>query len=294
MKYLYGFVVLNYNNYLDCKECVATILEINRRDYIVVVVDNCSENDSYEQLSSEFGNIDEVVLLRTNENLGYSGGNNFGINYLIECGCNNAIIATNDTILKSINILDILDSLELKQVGIVGPKILTLDGKLQNPSVENINLIYCMNIIFPKWMDGVRSFVYKFFPVAQSLRFKQKKVMNKQSVEKCSDTQRDVYALHGSFMILTADFVKKIKKLDDHIFMFGEEDLLALECEKLGLKRIYIPEINVLHKEDRSIDSINTDKEYFIKKYSYESRKYILQKFGAFFILKILFKSIYR
>ena len=75
-----GIVILNYNDYETTLKCLQPILDYKNIDYIIVV-DNCSTNDSYDQLAKHRN--DRWILLRSPSNGGYAKGNNIGINYLL-------------------------------------------------------------------------------------------------------------------------------------------------------------------------------------------------------------------
>ena len=68
-----GIVILNYNDYETTLKCLQPILDYKNIDYIIVV-DNCSTNDSYDQLAKHRN--DRWVLLRSPSNGGYAKGNN--------------------------------------------------------------------------------------------------------------------------------------------------------------------------------------------------------------------------
>ncbi len=74
-------VVLNYLNYDQTILCVRDLLlqDVSPR---ILIVDNHSPNDSVSRLSQEFTSEERVAILQTAENLGYAGGNNFGVRWL--------------------------------------------------------------------------------------------------------------------------------------------------------------------------------------------------------------------
>ena len=92
-----GIVILNYNNYQDTINCIAS-LQINCPDenLKIVVIDNGSTNDSIEQISTYFRHKnlpynylsnytddekydEKFILINAKKNLGYARGNNIGI-----------------------------------------------------------------------------------------------------------------------------------------------------------------------------------------------------------------------
>jgi GT2 family glycosyltransferase len=76
-------VILNFNSYQDTIRLVGelqgqTIVE----NLTIVVVDNLSKNNSYEELVPLEQKYPNVIVLQTGKNLGYAQGNNFGLRYL--------------------------------------------------------------------------------------------------------------------------------------------------------------------------------------------------------------------
>ena len=74
-----GCVVLNYN---DAKTTVEFVQRVKNMDSIdlIVVIDNCSTDDSYIQLKILESN--KVHVIKSEKNGGYGYGNNVGIDYL--------------------------------------------------------------------------------------------------------------------------------------------------------------------------------------------------------------------
>ena len=71
-----AILLVNWNGYNLTRECIESLLSITYNNFQIYVVDNGSTDGSYERLKTEFPNI---ALIRSNRNLGFSGGNNLGI-----------------------------------------------------------------------------------------------------------------------------------------------------------------------------------------------------------------------
>jgi GT2 family glycosyltransferase len=291
----YGFVVLNYINFNDTIECVLSLLTVERDDYVIAVVDNFSENESMDVLHEHFSDNTKVHLLSAPSNLGYSGGNNIGIKYLSDMAVNRVIIATNDTVLLSKDILDKLDELDLSDVGIVGPNVLLIDGDLQNPSIIKPGLLYLLNLHCYSTMKYIRSSIYDKFNLVQKARISfinqtKTSVIPKQQSEITPDII-PVYMLHGCFLYLTEAYLYKIGCLDDNIFMYSEEDLMSWNCEKNKLSRLFVPSISVLHKERKSTKSVHSNKTNdFIENNTIKSRTYVVSQIKLLPLLRVILK----
>lgn len=72
---LVSLVVLNYNGEEIIEECIASLQKTIYPNYEIIVVDNASTDASWRILSALSG----ITLYKTKQNLGYAGGNNFGI-----------------------------------------------------------------------------------------------------------------------------------------------------------------------------------------------------------------------
>ena len=88
-----------FNRISYTKKCLASIQQQNYKDYTVVICDDGSTDDTSEIIKSEFP---EVVVLRGNGNLWWSGGTNRCIEYALQHGKHGDYIFTlnNDTELE--------------------------------------------------------------------------------------------------------------------------------------------------------------------------------------------------
>jgi GT2 family glycosyltransferase len=66
----------------------------------------------------------------------------------------------------------------------------------------------------------------------------------------------DIYAGHGSFILLTRAYFEKCGMIDYPVFLFGEELYLAEECRKHSLRVIYRPEICIYDSEHVSTSKL--------------------------------------
>jgi GT2 family glycosyltransferase len=266
----FGFVVLNYSNYEESIACVESILAISGENYFIVIVDNDSPNDSFEVLCDRYAQYPNVRVISSGRNGGYSYGNNCGIKLLESLNIFDVIIATSDTLVVSKDILQQLGQLDSVDLGIVGPKVTNLENDDQNPMLKKAGLGYVLNIHFPSAASFLRKTVYKLIPFLKGIISKQKDSGRK-------GTQRgDVYMIHGCFLYLTSHYFKQCGYLDESLFMYGEEDLLAYNCMQNNLRVLYQPSIEVIHKDAKSTP--REDNNSFTVVNSNESMAYLKRK----------------
>ena len=86
-------VFVNYNGMKDTVEAIQSVENSNYQADIIVV-DNASLLNEAELLKEQFP---KIQIIRSLENLGFSGGNNLGIKYGLENGYDYIILLNNDT-----------------------------------------------------------------------------------------------------------------------------------------------------------------------------------------------------
>lgn len=88
-----GVVIVNYNGEKYQNDCIDCILNQEYKNYKIIIVDNCSNDNSMKLLETN----DEIIKIYNKENLGVAEGNNIGIRKSIEIGCEYTLLLNNDT-----------------------------------------------------------------------------------------------------------------------------------------------------------------------------------------------------
>lgn len=88
-------VVVDWNGAADTRACLRSLLASRYEALSVVVVDNGSRRPLRDELSD----VDDprVAFLRNDENLGFAGGNNVGIDHALAHGADLVFLLNNDT-----------------------------------------------------------------------------------------------------------------------------------------------------------------------------------------------------
>ena len=117
---LLSVITVNYNGLEDTCELIESLLgNIHSVSYEIIVVDNASRVNEATILKQKYP---QIVALRSELNLGFSGGNNLGIrnakgDYLF--------FMNNDTFVRSDGFRSLIDALNLRpSIAAVSPKIL--------------------------------------------------------------------------------------------------------------------------------------------------------------------------
>ncbi len=85
-----------------------------------------------------------------------------------------------------------------------------------------------------------------------------------------------IYAGHGSFIVLTREYFKRCGKIDYPMFLFCEEIYLAEQCQQAGLKVVYAPGLMVNDIEHASTGRMKLSYYCHLNE---ESLKYIISRY---------------
>lgn len=240
-----SIVILNYNRAADTIKCVTSFLSLQYPNYEIIVVDNASTDDSVNVIKERIPNI---TLLQTGKNLGYSGGNNFGIKYAMEKGADYFLIINNDTELINPYFLQEIINNQKKDssIGIMGPKVL-------NPGIVTQKTI----LFTPTLLNSIR----------HSISFKMRCEDNKNY-----NVSQRVESISGVCWLIKRKVIEDIGLLDEDYFMYAEEQDYCYRSKKAGWKIAYYPIESIIHYKE----SVDKDEERNLRQYIYARRNQVL------------------
>lgn len=233
-------IVVNYNDYPTTETYLKQIKEYKALDKIIVV-DNCSTDNSYELLE-RFNSL-KIDVIASKANNGYASGNNFGIKYAEKnYKPQNIIISNPDIIVSEKTIKKICDHLNLNnEVAAVSGLIHDVNNKIASnfawklPSYGNI-------------MIGT-------FLLSSKIN---NKYYDKDEVLK-QDGVFFVDVLHGCFFAIKHQVMKDINYFDEDTFLYNEENILAHKLKQKGYKQLVLIDEKVMHYQGLSINKSITD-----------------------------------
>jgi len=245
------FVVLHYKVIDITVECIENLLKQNYSNYRILVIDNCSNNGSYEKLRELYGENELIEIISLERNYGFAKGNDVG--YIVakhQYKADFVVVINNDLMIEDTEFCNKLIDLPFDiQVGIIGPDIVNKNGLHQNPSVE------C--IVSKKQLK--KAILYtkiklKLIPILYHLRSLKKELDNMANLP--GECQRNV-PLHGSCLIFARPFIDRVEyAFYPDTFLYGEEEFLFYIVRSMELETLYLPSLVVKHLEDVSTDSI--------------------------------------
>lgn len=241
-------------------DCVKNIIQkFGENDIEIVIVDNASPNGSGKALQTVFEKNDQVKVLISSENLGFAKGNNLGFDYLKKhFDLDYMIVINNDIDIQDNKFLEkIAEEYKKSKFAVLGPDIIAMyDKKYQNPAhTEAFSLVELEKL---KATYEKMNRVYPYYYLKGKAVSFIKRIMNHSNTVAHNNIRERQFnvILHGACYILSRDFIQKRDYLFfPKTFMYFEEDILHYDCEKLGLKMVYSPSLEVYHVEDISTDA---------------------------------------
>ncbi|MDT2602294.1 glycosyltransferase family 2 protein [Enterococcus hulanensis] len=282
----FGIVILNYLNWRDTVECIDSLFQQSYQDFQIVIVDNCSKNESVLELDFLYHAEERITILKTNSNLGFAKGNNIGIKELKKMGVFKIFVINNDIILNEKDYLYELFHHEYSaEIGVIGTAIVNKSSINQNPIQAKVDLkliLKEMAIIFSKRIIFKSKFLLK---ISRKLLAKKIEHLNDESETINSLEVSKPYYLHGSAVFFTEHYLKKFDGFYPFTFLYFEEIILSLILKKSNLDFLYIPQLSIFHKEDQaSILSFNNK----------EAKKLKFAQKSGFHAISVAFKSLNR
>ena len=121
-----SIIIVNYNGKKYLNDCLSSIkTHCQGLMHEIIIWDNASSDNSIEFLEKNFK--DDILLYKSNENLGFAGGNNAAAKY---AKGKYLFLLNNDTILLN-PLLPLINILEKdKEIGVLGAKMLNGNKEL--------------------------------------------------------------------------------------------------------------------------------------------------------------------
>lgn len=224
-----SIIILDYLKADRVTENVKSILNQNVNfSFEIIVVDNSVNEENAKKLS-KLQSYDNVEVIINQKNLGYTGGNNQGV----ERSHGKYLLIVNPDIhwKEKDSLQKLVDYMEANpEVGITGPKQISE----QSGQVEMT----------------VRAFPRLFLQIARRTKLRRIPVLRKwvahdemQHLD-YSKTQ-PVDWIQSSFWITRRSLWEKLGGLDPSYFIFMADPDLCLKSWKSGLKVMYYPEVTV-------------------------------------------------
>jgi len=223
--------IVTCNSCRVIRKCLDSIFgNIKNIDFEIIIVDNNSTNSTVSIIEKDFKN---VRLIRNNKNIGFGAAHNIAIKlgrgkyHLV---LNPDIIFTENSVGKLVNFME-----ANPEIGLVSPKIVYPDGKIQ---------YLCKRL--PCLFDLI---IRRFTPRFIQNLFK-KRIDYFEMRETGYNKIMDVPYLSGSVMLFRKSILEKIGGFDENFYMYFEDTDITRRISEIS-RTVFYPYTSVIHLWER-------------------------------------------
>lgn len=222
-----SIALLNWNNAEETLGCLESLKDVRYPNFDVVIVDNGSSDDSITRLE-EFSRQQStltVTIVRNSENLGFSGGCNTAITWVLEHGGEYILLLNNDTEVDALFLDELVKTASLSgNAGILVPSIFFY---------YEPNLLWFggnTNVAWRKMNQGITSSLFK------------------KELPKGDFKPRTLSFASGCAMLMRTDALRTVGGFDERFFLYFEDADLSFRFRKAGFDILWVPTSRILHK----------------------------------------------
>lgn len=263
-------IILNWNGWKDTVECLESLFQINYNNFIIIVVDNASDDDSINQIRQyccgnkkinskffkysnynkpielfeyyewelekhntlNFGEFsNKLFLIKNHLNYGFAEGNNNGIKYAIEMfNPEYVLLLNNDTIVDKNFLKEMVIYAEYNQ-----------NAGVIGPKIyyyDNPDVIQVTTTKLDLWTG-------RNFLVGDG----------EKDLGQFDNTKNTDY-VSGACFFIRREVIDKVGYLDSNFKYYWEETDYCLLVKKNGYQCIYNPKSLIWHKSSKSTNKI--------------------------------------
>ena len=233
MKARISIISVNYNGFALTAAMIDSLRRHVTTPFEIVVVDNGSARDEAALLRERYP---DIVVLRSDENLGFAGGNNLGIR-----------AATGDCLLLLNNDTEVTDD-TLHHLAE------TLDA---DPSIGAV----CPKIRF--WAPPQAIQFAGYTPLTR-ITLRNGLIGFGQPDDGSYDSPHETPYAHGAAMMVRREAVGKAGPMPEEYFLYYEELDWSERLREAGYRIVYDPRATVFHKESATTGQQSPLRSYYL------------------------------
>lgn len=248
-----AIVILNWNGWQDTIDCLKSLCYLDSTEFTVIVVDNASNNDSRQRITTwtapdgglafkgiiEYADIETIdvnlshrtwVYVQSNNNGGFSSGNNIGIRLALRTGCEYVWLLNNDTIVDA-NALNALHDrmAAMTNIGMCGSILRFYDDRDIVQAAGGVHFNF---------------FRARGTQLGQGLHYSDPKI---SALAKEEPTY-----ISGASLLVSSEFLRDVGLMEESYFLYFEEIDWAVRASPRWVTSTALDSI-VYHKEGASI-----------------------------------------
>lgn len=221
-------ITLNLNQNEYSVKCIESLLKTEYTNLQILLIDNGSKKENYRELQKRLPKDDRIILHRLEENRGYVGGINYGLEEGAKLNPGYFLIMNNDTIIDTKSISELVCACKRhNNKAIVTGKVFYYDNKIILQTVGD-----------------------KFKNRRTLERFKiGRGEQDKGQYDK--EEERDL--IDDIFWLLPANLVEEIGFYSNWYGFGVEQADYALRAKNKNYKLIFTPDAKLYHKENATV-----------------------------------------
>jgi hypothetical protein len=233
-----SIIIVSWNVRELLQNCLCSVLAETNLALQVIVVDSASTDGSPEMIAEQFP---QVQLVLCQENVGFPGGNNLGLE---RANGRYVLLLNPDTIVHDDALSKMVSFLEQNpQVGVVGPQLLNEDGSVQSSRRR-----------FPTLRTA-------FFESTWLQPYAPQAVLDDYFVRDVGDGEPAVVEwVMGACLMTRQEVVIQVGGLDEAYFMYSEELDYCRRIHEAGWQVVYYPQARVTHLSGKSSEQAVTQR----------------------------------
>ncbi|WP_221391804.1 glycosyltransferase family 2 protein [Dyadobacter sp. NIV53] len=234
---LVSIVTVNFNQPQVTEALLKSLKEVNTYpDIEIIVVDNGSKIDPVPEWKQKYP---DIIFIRSDENTGFAGGNNLGIQY---AKGDYLFLINNDTEVTSTLIRQLSDTMNGNpEIGMLSPKIHYFDnpGMLQYAGYTNMNYVMARNACIGQFEEDKGQYDSLSGPTGY---------------------------VHGAAMMVRREAMEKAGLMPENYFLYYEELDWCERIRNAGYEIHTNLHALIYHKESVSVGKKSALKEYFMNR----------------------------
>jgi N-acetylglucosaminyl-diphospho-decaprenol L-rhamnosyltransferase len=224
---LVSVVIVTYNSRKLVDRCLEPLTRPNSEDIEVIVVDNCSSDDTVSHVVRKYPG---VHVIRSKSNIGFAGGNNLGFR---QCRAAFVLMLNPDAFVDGPEqIRHMVRRLqERPDIAALGPRLVHNDGSHQvGDAGWGVRL---------RTVTAHMFFLQRLLPSIPSLYLSSPALLERDEVA--------VDWVCGACTLVRKSIIDMVGGLDERIFMYGEDVEFGTRVRNYGYGILYLPRIVVIH-----------------------------------------------
>mgnify|MGYP000082197869 FL=1 len=225
-----AIILVNWNSYALTDDTLQSLYQTSYQDYDIICVDNASTDDSLSQLKTNHANI---IILTCDQNTGFTGGNNKGMQYALEHGYAYTLLLNNDVAVESDFLEPLVQALDANEnLGAVQPLIYFHHDR---------TLIWNAGSRYNKWLGVAKTIGYNKKDAQHTYRYQN------QGDTKATQPIQNIAWITGCAFMVKTDVLKKVGLLYEPFFIYYEDVDLSFRIKNAGYDLGYTPASVIYH-----------------------------------------------